>query len=404
MSFFDLTELSSNRINFKIKDLDLSIINAVRRIILAEIPNVAFYFDPYDIDNNSIKIKTNTGVIHNEFLAHRISLVPLCFDENEIYNFDPKKYKFVLHKKNTSNSVMNVTTADFDIIDESGSKYPEKFREKILPKNPITGNYILLTKLKPNLYDTNNGEELELECTPSLNIAKTHSRWCPVSQACYFNNIDKEAVEKAFIEKVNKAKKEKPQLSSADIASMRSQFEALDIQRHFKKNKYDEPCEFTFLIESECRLNPKFLFYKALVILVEKFKMVYKALEVLPSINPDIELVQLGTVDGFYQLKIKNEDHTLFNTMQCLFYDQELRNNKDTKLVYIGYSQPHPHDKLMYLKLKFNESVNIEFTRAFIVQNLEKSIEKLKELMQEWIEFTELDSMEIEEVDEFVNS
>lgn len=404
MSFSDLTETSSQRIKFVISDLDLSIVNAVRRIILAEIPTVAFYFDSYDIENNAIKININTGVIHNEFLAHRISLVPLWFDENQIYNFDPKKYKFVLKKKNTTNTTINVTTADFDILDESGNKYPEKIKEKILPKNPITGDYILLTKLKPNLYDTNNGEELDLECIPSINIAKTHSRWCPVSQACFYNNIDKDAVEKAFESKVEQVKKEKQSLSTSEISSLRMQFESLEMQRHFKKNKYDEPSEFTFLIESECKLNPRFIFYKALVILVEKLKSLHKALQVLPPSNPNIELTQLGNVDGFYQLKIKNEDHTLFNTMQCLIYDQEIRNNKDTKLVYIGYSQPHPHDKLMYLKMKFNEFVNIEFTRAFIVNNLEISIERIKKIMTDWIEFTELDSMEIEEVDEFVNS
>lgn len=405
MSFFDLTKLASNRINFKIKDIDLSIINAVRRIILSEIPTVGFYFDSYDIENNDIKIITNTGVIHNEFLAHRISLVPLCFDENDIYNFDPKKYKFVLQKKNTTGAVLNVTTEDVDILDAEGNKYPDKFREKILPKNSITGDYILLTKLKPNLYDISNGEELDIECYPSINIAKTHSRWSPVSQACFYNNIDKDLAETAYEEKLEKFKKEKNGARSpAEIASLRSQFESLDIQRHFKRNKYDEPSEFTFLIESECRLNPSYLFYKALVILVEKFKDVHKSLQIFPPTNPDIELTQLGAVDGFYQLKLKNEDHTLFNTMQCLFFDQEIRKNKDTQLVYIGYYQPHPHDKLMYLKMKFNESVDIEFVRSFILKNLETSIETIKTIMTDWIEFTELDSMEIEEVDEFVNS
>ncbi len=403
MPFSDLTELSSNRIKFKITDLDLAVVNAVRRIILSEVPTVAFYFDSYDIENNEIKINTNTSVVHNEFLAHRISLVPLCFDENEIYNFDPKKYKFILKKKNTTSSIVNVTTADFDILDESGNKYPEKFREKILPKNPITKDYILLTKLKPNLYDINNGEEVDIECTPSINIAKTHSRWSPVSQACFYNNIDNELAEKVYQEKLENFKKDTKK-TSAEITSFRTQFESLDMQRYFKRNKYDEPCDFTFLIESECRLNPRYIFYKALVVLVEKLKSLHKSLEVFPPTNPDIDLSQLGSVDGFYQLKIKNEDHTLFNTMQCLFFDQEIRKNKNTKLVYIGYYQPHPHDKLMYLKMKFNESVDIEYVRSFILTNLETSIEFIKTVMSEWIEFTELDTFEIEEVDEFVNS
>ena len=86
--FVDHKVINPQRIQFTIKDIELSIVNAIRRIILSELPNVAFYFDPYDVDNNDIIIKNNNSVLHNEFLAHRISLIPIHFHENEINDFN----------------------------------------------------------------------------------------------------------------------------------------------------------------------------------------------------------------------------------------------------------------------------------------------------------------------------
>ena len=41
-------EKKNNKITFNVKNIDLSIIKSIRRVILADIPNVAFDFQPYD--------------------------------------------------------------------------------------------------------------------------------------------------------------------------------------------------------------------------------------------------------------------------------------------------------------------------------------------------------------------
>ena len=114
MSFSDLT-VKNKLLSFKIKDVDLSIINSLKRIIQAEIPSVAFYFETYDVENLHIKIKVNTGALHDQFLAHRISLIPLYFDEKEIQEFVATRYKFVLKVKNTNTESIYVTTKYFEI-------------------------------------------------------------------------------------------------------------------------------------------------------------------------------------------------------------------------------------------------------------------------------------------------
>ena len=73
----------TNRYTFEIYDIDLSIINAFRRIILSdiEIPGMIGETEP------TIKILSSNGPLHNEFLVHRIGQIPICLKENEVDNY-----------------------------------------------------------------------------------------------------------------------------------------------------------------------------------------------------------------------------------------------------------------------------------------------------------------------------
>ena len=355
MSRFSIIKKSnSNKIEFTIKNVDTAYVNAFRRIILSEIPNVAFYFDAYDIEHNDIKIITNTGILHNEFIAHRISLVPLHFDPEDFKNLD--KYKFVLHVKNTGRSVLNVTTQDFEIYYDN-----EKVeKERILPKNDFTKDYILLTKLKPNLHDLQNGQELHIECTPSIGIGKEHARWSPVSQCCFYNAVDESLAEEAF-----------KKAGSTD----RKNFDTLQKFKYFKKNKYDEPCEFIFIIESVARLTPTYLFEKSMHVLSEK----------LDKFAANIDVQGVGNIKNMYQLAVKDEDHTLLNVLQSAIYNAKIRERKN-ELIYIGYYQPHPLDNLLYLKLKFQEEIDVdaEYVKKYMTECVENIKADIAKLIKEW--------------------
>jgi DNA-directed RNA polymerase alpha subunit/DNA-directed RNA polymerase subunit L len=405
--FVDHKVINPQRIQFTIKDIELSIVNAIRRIILSELPNVAFYFDPYDVDNNDIVIKNNNSVLHNEFLAHRISLIPIHFHENEINDFKPDDYRFILKKKNTLSSQINITTKDIEIFNNNDEKYDEKFRERLFPKNKITNDYILITKLKPNLYEPQKGEEIDIEFKGSINIAKKHSRWCPTSQSCYYNKIDEELASSVFKEKVIEQEKTKgSKLSEDEVKDMKSKFDALDIYRYFKKNKFDEPNEFIFQIESECRMRPNYLFFKGLIILISKLE---NFITNLTNNHDSINITQMGNVDNFYQIGIKNEDHTLINVLQTLIYKQHFQRSDvvtNKILEYIGFYQPHPLDNLMYLKLKFSVDIKADkdFTKTFMIDSINKIIQDLHIITKEWVSFVKLDSSDIIEVQNYIKS
>ncbi len=357
-----------SKLEFKIKDVDLSIVNSIRRIILSEVPTLGFYFDAYDHERKDINIISNTGVLHNEFISHRLSLIPLYFDEDEILDKATLDYKFVIKVKNTTNDVILITTKNFEIYDKNGKKQPEAFREHVFPKNDITGDHILITKLRPNLYDNTQGEELNVECIPTIGIAQQHARWCAVSQCCYHNTVDPVMSQKEFDKLTKDSTPEERKKQSV-------KFDITDKYRFFKKNKYDDPCEFEFTIDSECRLTPKQIFYTALDILQKKTKAFSENVGEFKTVN-------IGGLPNFYQLEIPNENFTLLNVLHCLIYNACYREMAVNPIEYIGYYQSHPLDNIMFLKVKFADpNTNI---KEFMEKHALDIANYIQTLKDEW--------------------
>lgn len=353
-----------SKLSFVISDVDLSVVNSLRRIILAEIPTVAFYFDPYDQERTDIVIHKNTGVLHNEYIGHRISLIPLYFDKSEIDSFDPKRYKFVLKKKNKTTETVLVTTKDFEIY-ENEKKMPDSFREHVFPASKITKDHILITKLRANMYDPSEGEELDLDFTASIGIAQDHARWCAVSQCSFFNEIDPTKEQAAFEELLASAN------TPEERKRLQSRFQTTDKYRHFKTDEFDEPNSFEFTIQTECGLSPQEIFIKAVEILIDKVK----------KFRDNIEQMKIIELPSCVQFEIKNENFTLLNLLQCLIYNRCFRSTNNP-LSYIGYYQSHPLDKTMFLKMRFTFPETDP--KDFLIQESTKIIEYITDLREQF--------------------
>lgn len=329
---------ATGRYEFDIENLDISIINSIRRVILADIPVLGFLGE----GKPSIEIIKNTGPLHNEIMYHRIGVIPLHFTEQEIETFVENEYVFHCTAKNTGVAIMNVTTKD---ITGTRNQKPltEKELARIFPPNPITKDHVLITRLR-------QGEELTFNATIVKLTAKDHASFSPVSMCAFFYNTD-----------------------HSKLTNI------LDKERDYQKNEYGDPVDVHFMMETETSLSPKYIFMKAIEILIEKVINIPKA----------VKITKNDKMNNTYDLTIANEDDTLGNLFQSLIYSEFIRNKTDTKynMTYIGYYAPHPLEKKIVIRITFEKEYQDE-ELIVIVNNLSKIVEnKLHAVQDAWTRF-----------------
>ena len=88
--------------SFDMNEVDLSIINGIRRTILTDIPVVGFMGE----DEPTVDIIYNNGPLHNEILIHRIGLIPLHLSDEITETYD-NDMEFELNVENNGNENFN---------------------------------------------------------------------------------------------------------------------------------------------------------------------------------------------------------------------------------------------------------------------------------------------------------
>ena len=408
----ELGSTGGGRAEFDVVDEDLCVVNALRRAVLADVPTAAFRFDPHAPSQSGIAIKTNTSTLHNEFLGHRLSLVPVGLNENQMRVFEPWQYRFILRVKNTGTDMLPVTTGDIEVLDNTGAKLPPDARNAMFPANPLTRDHILLVRLRPSAVNDRNGEEVHVECSASLGTGRQHARWSPVS-TCYFRNKpDQEAANNAFqatlaAEEARRAEEGLGKLSERDLELLRHQHDSLNAHRFYVRNEHGDPAAFEFAIETECALRPTWVLFKAMLVLRARFEAILAALRedadavrdesALPS---KVDISAYPNTDDFYQVVIRGEDHTVGNLLQGLLYRRWVRDGAGAEVPYIGYHQPHPLEDHVVVKIKC--AVLGDDVRARMTDGVAWVRDHMSDLALEWAAFSGLDKAGIVEVDDFI--
>mmetsp|Transcript_18269 Transcript_18269/g.18344 ORF Transcript_18269/g.18344 Transcript_18269/m.18344 type:complete len:319 (+) Transcript_18269:71-1027(+) len=178
-----ITKLRDDNMEFELYDTDISMANSLRRIMIAEVPTLAIELVEY---------KMNTTCVQDEFIAHRLGLIPLR-SKRDMSNW---KYSHECDCEDICTNCSFVLTLDCDFdemlktrpthqpempmkITSKDFKYdsdlvePVHFSSEAETERSNGDDGIVIIKLGP-------GQCLQLTAIARKGIGKEHAKWIPV--------------------------------------------------------------------------------------------------------------------------------------------------------------------------------------------------------------------------------
>lgn len=159
-----LVDKNDVSMRFIVEGVDVPFMNALRRIVLAEVPCMAI---------DEVVIIENSSLLHDEILAHRMGLIPIKTDL-DTYN---------LPEECTCKSELgcNLCRAALTMEVEASDGIKTVYSGDLKPENPDiapVSDRIPLVKLA-------SGQKIKLEAYARLGKGKAHAKWQPVSMCIY---------------------------------------------------------------------------------------------------------------------------------------------------------------------------------------------------------------------------
>ena len=324
---------------FTIYDCNMSIANALRRIIISDIPTFVFRTFPYS--ENKAEILHNTTRFHNEIIKQRLSCIPIHIDD---LTFQHKDFVVEVDVTNNTDNIIYVTTKDFKIKNIVTGKYSDESAVRmIFPPCPQTKDYIEFARLQPKLSETIDGERLALRCGFDIGTAAEDGAYNVISTCAYECTPDVEKAEEVWKEKEKAMKKEG--ISEEDIELEKKNWHLLEGKRYYIANSYD------FIIESVGVFENMEIVVKACNIMIDKCNKFLSDLE-----HGEVSIVKSeSTLNNGFDVTLKNEDYTLGKVIEYYLYQQHFI--ADKTVTFCGFRKPHPHSKDSLIRIAFRDPI-----------------------------------------------
>lgn len=180
----EIVELTKEKITFTLENCDLSFVNALRRVMIAEVPTMAI---------DMVHIQENTSVLFDEFIAHRLGLIPLWSDD-AVHFKTPQTcscigdcpectVEFQLNVI-AQHEPLTVTSEHLKCLSANKSVFPLLMRSAASGDSQLADDFeaspyahaegapVVIARLNPR-------QALKVKCLATKGIGKLHSKWSP---------------------------------------------------------------------------------------------------------------------------------------------------------------------------------------------------------------------------------
>ena len=362
-----LSNIKDEELKFTLSGVNVSIANALRRIILSDIPIIVFRVSPNE--KNMCNIIANTCGLNNEIVKHRLSCIPIHIKDVE--NFPLKNYILEVNVQNNTDTTIYVTTRDFMIKDlVSGKHISEDRLREIFPANDITGDYIDFVRLKSRPSEDIAPKSIHLTCEFDIGTAKEDAAYNVVSTCSYGNTIDTAAQEATLQQLKQKWKDEGKKESEVEFEA--TNWKLLEGKRLFLKDSFD------FMIQSiGIYTNPELLLMAC--------EIMMKKLHNLDSIidKDEVEIKNSdNTMQNSFDIILENEDYTIGKVIEYFlltaYYEPKI-------LTFCGFKMMHPHDSYSIIRVAYRDPVEISTIKGHIKECIMLSMDVYKKIRKEFL-------------------
>lgn len=160
----EVLEKDETNLRLIIREANVPLINAMRRIVLAEVPSMAI---------DEVVMIENSSIMQDEMIAHRLGLTPLKTDVDS-YN---------LPEKCECQSEFGCNLCRVTLTLDAGSNEGTRtvYSGELVSENPE----IIPVSEKVPIIKLAKGQKLKLEAYARLGKGKNHAKWQPVSVCVY---------------------------------------------------------------------------------------------------------------------------------------------------------------------------------------------------------------------------
>jgi DNA-directed RNA polymerase subunit L len=334
----------NGQLMFTLDRINVSLANALRRIILSDIPTFVFRTFPYAECKASIT--TNTSRIHNEIVKQRLSCIPIHITDRD---FPYTEYVLEVSVIADGSEIRYVTTKDFKLKNKTNGKYLTDTKvHEIFPPNPISGDYIEFMRLMPKTTEYGEGEQLTLTCDLDIGTAKEDGAYNVVCTCAYNMTMDPSKMDDAWRLKEAEFVKDGIAIGSNEMKAQRKNWSLLDAQRLTKDDSFD------FVVETVGVYSNADIVSKAAQIMINKcLKFIADIESGENHIIPTVSTIQNG-----FDIEMKGEDYTLGKALEFFLHDKHYA--EDETITYCAFRKIHPHNPDSMIRIGFAETVGVD--------------------------------------------